>query len=730
LLDHALITTDTTTAVDNAAPGGDGGADTQTGEATVAGYRLHPGVADAIRANTPTENTAALEDLAAGFWHTILVQAEKGEGEREGLGEYVLTAARSAIPYLARRGQWVDLDKVAQTVLGRDSSPQTAAALLPLLKAAADATTGTEAELGVGRTHTRALSRLRPDEAEPLLRALLRIASARGKHGLASIIAGDLVYLCMDAGRFEEALALVEIKKQHGRQAGHGPWAQLADDAMPLQILNLQGRAQDVLDKVNQLRSQMDRLPPGGDPDGSVSPFNAREVIFDIGQTAARRLGLWQDALDLNAAQLESQRGRGATERDRAWSAANDYYPLLRLGRLDGARDLLSWCRQVAEAAVDVNFLAKVISSQADLEDELGHTDAACRLELDSMRLSYVAGDPVDIAVSHYQLALYLGRLGGPLDQQWAHRIAGAVITYQIGEGTIDTDLRGLARLLARGSEDTIPATFRHVCEIVGQPPDVDLAGLLARLPARAPDADTAMAEVLAAARALPPPLSVDEQVSRWEPEISALVAGVRGDTEAANVLDAVLRARASSTDWHALTVALRLVADGDRDADILTAGLDKIDTAILTRTLAALDGTQPVNPDAWHALTEQPVNEQSGIAPAGADDEDGDLASFVGAVAAAALGDADAAAALDSWLDEASDDADLAPLAAAVRRTLGGERDPDTLTRELDPQSADIIAAILDQVDTAGEQPRRPADIDGQDLPHAMPEKGDDSDV
>jgi hypothetical protein len=709
LLDHALITTDTTTVADSA-PDANGGS-AQPPEYRVTGYRVHPGVADAIRDATPADTTSALEDLAAEFWQAILNQALQGEGE--GLGRMVLTAARSAIPYLARRRHWSDLSLVAQMVLVRDNSPLTAAALVTLLKTAADATTGTDDELAVGRTYATALSRVRPDQAEPLLQAMLETATTHGDHGLASVIASDLIILYRDAGLFEKALALVEIKKEHTQQAGHGPWAQLSDEGRRLQILTFQGRSPEVLDEVNRLRTHMDSLPPDGDPDRAVDPFNVREALLGVGRNAAAELGRWQDAFDLNAAVLDSKRERGAPEREIAWSAYNDYAPLLRLGRLDEARDLLRWCRQVAEASDDVRFLAKVIGAQADLEDQLGHPEAAARLGKDNLRLSYAVREPGDVAASHYNLAGYLKRTGAPVDQQWAHRIAGAVITYQTGEGSIDQDLLGLAQLLAGAGEEA-PATFTHVCAIVDQVEGVHLARLLARIPARASDPDTAMAQVLAAARALPrSPMSVDNYIRKWEPFISALVAAARGDTQAATVLDAALEAPAKSTDWQALAGALRRVAAGDRDADSLTVGLDQIDTAILTRTLAALDGTQPINPDAWHALTEQPVSEQGGIAPTGADDEDGDLASFVGAVAAATLGDADAAAALDSWLDEASDDADLAPLVAAVRRTLGGERDPDTLTRELDPESADIITAILDQVAAASVSMPAPVDTD-----------------
>jgi hypothetical protein len=73
----------------------------------------------------------------------------------------------------------------------------------------------------------------------------------------------------------------------------------------------------------------------------------------------------------------------------------------------------------------------------------------------------------------------------------------------------------------------------------------------------------------------------------------------------AAIALTAVLDRFADSDDWRALAGVLRRVHTGERDPDVLLDGLDDIDTAIVRRALDILTGTATIDPDAWHAPTD-----------------------------------------------------------------------------------------------------------------------------
>jgi tetratricopeptide (TPR) repeat protein len=347
-----------------------------------------------------------------------------------------------------------------------------------------------------------------------------------------------------------------------------------------------------------------------------VAVWNVRETILNTGALAAQALGLWERALELNAENMASKRGRGAGAHDQARDAFNDYGPLIRLGRLPEARALLIDCREVFEQADDIRSLGSTLSALADVEDALGHGERAVDLTREALRFTYAAGDPDDVGVSHHNLASYLQGSGADPGLVGAHRVAAAVIAYQTGSGRIIRWLSALGRLLAGDDGSSVPRSFGQVRAMVGQVPGVDLAGLLARLPGRAPDPDTAVQAVLAAApdaAAAQQSGRVERALAGWEPVLSALhtaAADPDPDTRvaAATILAAALEPFADSDDWRALAAVLRRIHTGERDPDVL---LDEIDTAIVRRALDVLTGAATVDPNAWHTLTDDTANGQ-----------------------------------------------------------------------------------------------------------------------
>ncbi|MGH8902231.1 MAG: CHAT domain-containing protein [Egibacteraceae bacterium] len=466
-------------------------------------YRLHPGVAAAGRTTAGPGFQAAVDAELTAYWYASFRHAVEQEGQ--GLGWLVSHAGRAAAPYLLRLQHWDTAGWMLDHVLRRDGSPGTVAALLPLLRRIADATTGTEHELDHAGSLARALMTVRPAEAETRLRDLVDRAVSCGRFDVAAAAAGELVSLLRGGGRLSEALVLVEQMQGYTRRAGLGPWTQLGDDAQRLQILMFQGRNEQVLAAVHALRETMAGLAEHRDADETVVPWNVRELVLQTGLFAARGLGRWEEALAFNAEAAWSKRRRGASRLDQVGTRFNDYGPLLRLGRLGEARALLLDCRQVFEDAHDLPMLGKVLSALADVEDRLGRTGSAVRLVQDALRLSYAAGDPGGVAVSHFNLANYLQRGGRDAGVVVAHRLACAVIRLQTGSGRLAVALHALAEDLA-GFDGDLPGSFAQLCQLMDQTDGVHLAQLVDRLPTQAPDGEAALAEVLHLASQLPRP--------------------------------------------------------------------------------------------------------------------------------------------------------------------------------------------------------------------------------
>ena len=140
---------------------------------------------------------------------------------------------------------------------------------------------------------------------------------------------------------------------------------------------------------------------------------------------------------------------------------------------------------------------------------DLGHRDRAIRHEQTALRYSYAVGEPGDCAISHFNLAIYLMRGGGPPTESLAHRLAGMVIWYQTASGHFSTYFQALSRDLASFApgEPPLPADFAALCATVDQVEGVDLAALFNRLPkTRAATGDDALRQVLDLARQQPPP--------------------------------------------------------------------------------------------------------------------------------------------------------------------------------------------------------------------------------
>ena len=551
-------------------------------------YRMHPGIAQAIRASAGPEIQAATDTELAATWQQISQQARQQEGGEA--GQDIVTAGLSAAPYLLRLQDWDTISTLLEQALLRDDSPATAQAALPALRAVASATNA----LGDLSVLARALRRVDPAEAETLLRKALTQAIAAENFRAASAVAGELVTLLRDQGRLREALDLAGQLPGYTRQAGLGPWTQLADQSRRLQIPGLMGEHRQVLDQLQALRAEMDKLPPTTAANETVNPWNVRETTLDIGRSSALALGEWQQALDFNAAILASKQARGAGTHEITRTRYNGTGPLIGLGRLEEAEQILIACQQVYEDHSDLTRLHRVLSTRADLESVRGNFAAAIALEQTAIRYGYVRPEPSDIAISHHNLALYLARAGSDAVAQWAHRLAAALI-FQLTDmshflGEVIRVLAGELRRDASGQRR--PATLVEVIAVAEQTEGVHLGQLITSLQSDPQAAASALTQILQTAAATEPGpdprSSIENFLQQWEPYIAATADAAAGDTDAAAELTPALDKIAQDQDWAALVVVLRRIIDGDR-GDGLLAGLDPVDTAVAAEVLARL---------------------------------------------------------------------------------------------------------------------------------------------
>jgi hypothetical protein len=235
-----------------------------------------------------------------------------------------------------------------------------------------------------------------------------------------------------------------------------------------------------------ELREQMLTLPdPPGPDDRSINVWNVREALLDTGRNAASALGAWRQALALNADRLQSAKQRSASAFEQARIKGSDNGPLIKLGRVEEARKLLLACRAVFERENAIAELGRVLSGLALLELTLDRQVTALHFEEAALRYHYVSADPRYIALSHYNLAVYLSSTDGDCRVVLAHCLASALIDSVVRSGTKVEGLTALAEDLRRDGQSArsaLPADFATLCATVQQVEGVQFEELMGRL--------------------------------------------------------------------------------------------------------------------------------------------------------------------------------------------------------------------------------------------------------
>jgi hypothetical protein len=427
-----------------------------------------------------------------------------------------------------------------------------------------------------------------------MLRDLIARGAAQGNYLLASVVAGDLCYLLQGSGRLEEALRVAEEKAAYTRQAGLGPWTQLLDEGLRLQVLAALGRYDEVLAAVEALRSKMDTLPLESEADEATNHWNVREGLLGTGYAAALRSERWETALALNAEVVKARQARGADALVVACTRFNDSGPLLGLHRHDDARALLKSCRAVFEAARHIEMLGKVFSALANLEGAAGDQDAAVRFNEVALGYNYQAGDPEYCAMSHNNLAIDLQRRGADPETVLAHRLAAATLWLQTGSG----QLRFALNILSISELPPTPPAFADVVQRVEAIEGVRFQALFEWLPRTARDGDAALVAVWQmvadekrrrdeerqSGSAGP---DMTQVLQKFEPSLQGIAAAAKDEGLRAPI-EPVLAAW-EQKGWRLTDAAHRIWA-GERDTEALTAGLDTQDTALVRRVLELLE--------------------------------------------------------------------------------------------------------------------------------------------
>ena len=447
-----------------------------TGDA-VESYAIHPVVAEAGRSQAGTSFRSRADIRAAIYW-TEIYAASRAQGDGTEDTGLAVRAALAAVRYLIRQRQWELAAHHLTRASTLDLSRANAAAMLPATQQIA------RHDPSQADTLALVIQSLDPAAAEPVMRDSLATAIAAGNYGDASRMAERLMYLCRDSGRLTEALDLAGRAIGYTRQAGFGPWTQLASEVHRLQVQVVMGQASHVLAEVIRLGDSLATLPATPGLDEVFDPSIVRELLLDTGRDAAFRLERWADTLNLSAAFVASLRGRNAPAASIARSRFSDYGPLLRLGRAAEALALVEDCLRTFQDVRDTVMTGRSLAALGTIESERGHGEAAVRFERDALRYEYFTEDVTAVAASYHNLGTYLRQPASAL----ASHLAAALIRTLIGIGggqlgsALDSVRNAAFDLRELGTDAVPPTSLAALDRQLGDIPGTDLPGLVARL--------------------------------------------------------------------------------------------------------------------------------------------------------------------------------------------------------------------------------------------------------
>ena len=192
-------------------------------------YRIHPAVAAAGRDLADPAFRELADNDMGGFWSAFAGHAKGREAHRQTGGGWVVWGALKATPYLFARHRYSEVRLLLDEALTRDTSAETAASTLPVLREVAEAVAGTVEE-PAARNRWPGGARINPAGTERQMRELLATAVDQADFTSAAIAAGNLVAYLIQAGRPGEALTVADDAITYARQAGIGPWSQFGGE--------------------------------------------------------------------------------------------------------------------------------------------------------------------------------------------------------------------------------------------------------------------------------------------------------------------------------------------------------------------------------------------------------------------------------------------------------------------------------------------------------------------
>jgi tetratricopeptide (TPR) repeat protein len=353
---------------------------------------------------------------------------------KPGAQDRAAEAGRRALSYLVRAGDFDALGGFASQLVTSTKNPALLRAVIAQLQEVADQVLAGKARSSVRTYLADALRNAgQPEQSLPLYEQSATEAEQGGHWEKLGTICQNWGNALGDVGQLDQARRAHQRSADAMRRAGSPRVFVVGSELEALRIDVHQGEAEKALPEIErrleEVRGWWRRHGQGEQlPDAPVPHILGRVLLgaLDIARMANQALERWQPCLDLLHEMEQVQRGHGEGEHGLARVRFNRYGPLLRLGQLREAQEVLEGCLEVDREAEDLPGQAADLSALADVWDERGATGQAIALERQALAVRERLADPNGRAISHGNLSNYLSK-AAQAEEEARHLLAALV---------------------------------------------------------------------------------------------------------------------------------------------------------------------------------------------------------------------------------------------------------------------------------------------------------------
>jgi tetratricopeptide (TPR) repeat protein len=163
--------------------------------------------------------------------------------------------------------------------------------------------------------------------------------------------------------------------------------------------------------------------------------------------------------------QIQRASGQGRHEQYR--TRFNQYKPLMELGRLDEARQVLEACLAVFREVEDLQAQSAALSALAGVWAERGEMDQAVALARQALEVKNRLPDPGGRAISHVNLSIYLRRIGNK-EESTPHFLGAGIYCLASGRGDLlKRWLNNLRIFVEQAAQTDTPYTLPRIADFI-----------------------------------------------------------------------------------------------------------------------------------------------------------------------------------------------------------------------------------------------------------------------